>query len=135
MKTPTLIGAIIFVISLMVAVIAILRLDFVVQLLEGEAAAQETQYQREYFELFFIWICGVVGGLGLGYGSREGFGYDESNAPTIIGGLGLGGVIVIPVLMLVQGTPPVQGVGATFISAIFAIIGLYMTAVSTQESY
>ena len=130
MKTPTLIGAIIFVISLMVVVIAMLRLDFVIQLLEGRDVAS-----KEYFELFFIWICGAVGGLGLGYGNREGFGYDESNAPTIIGGLGLGGVIVISTFMLIYETPPIQGIGTTFISAILAIIGLYMTVVSSQESY
>lgn len=129
MKTPTLIGAIIFMISLMIAVIAILRLDFIIQLLEGRAVDE-----KQYFELFFLWISGVVGGLGLGYGSRESFGYSEGNTPTIIGGLGLGGVIVISVLMLISGTP-VQGIGATFIAAILAILGLYMVAVSTQESY
>ncbi|UCE13664.1 MAG: hypothetical protein JSV04_00475 [Candidatus Heimdallarchaeota archaeon] len=130
MKTPTLIGAIIFMISLMIAIIAILRLDFIIQLLE-----ERTVDEKQYFEFFFLWISGVIGGLGLGYGNRESsYGYSEGSTPTIIGGLGLGGVIVISVLMLISGTP-VPGIGVTFIAAILAILGLYMVAVSTQESY
>ncbi len=125
MKTPTLIGTIILAISLLIAVIAIFRLDFLDQSLE----------QKEYFDLFFIWICGVVGGIGLGYGNRESFGYGEGNTGTIIGGLGLAGCIVISALMFIYENPPLQGVIITFISAILALIGLYMMVVSTQESY
>ena len=78
MKTPTLIGTIIFGISLLVVAIGALRLDFLI-------ASLPTQ---EYFELFFIWIAGIVGGIGLGYGSRESYGYSEGNNATIVGGLG-----------------------------------------------
>ena len=125
MKTPTLIGTIIFGISLLVVAIAALRLDF----LDPSLPTQE------YFELFFIWIAGIVGGIGLGYGGRESYGYGEGNNATIIGGLGLTATIIISVWMFVQDTPPLMGVIVGFIGALLAIVGLYMMVVSTQESY
>ncbi len=125
MKTPTLIGTIIFGISLLVVAIAALRLDFL----------DQTLPTQEHFELFFIWIAGIVGGIGLGYGGRESYGYGESNNATIVGGLGLTATIVISVWMFVQETPPLMGVIVGFIGALLAIIGLYMMVVSTQETY
>ncbi|MFX0184508.1 MAG: hypothetical protein ACFE95_15605 [Candidatus Hodarchaeota archaeon] len=125
MKTPTLIGTLIFVISFLVVAIAAVQLGVLVPDLAGQ----------QYFELFFIWIAGVVGGIGLGYGSRESFGYSENTNATIVGGIGLGASIIIAVWMLITGTPPLEGIILAFVSAILAIIGLYMTVVSTQESY
>jgi len=125
MKTPTIIGTLIFVISILVVAIAAVQLEF----LDPDLAGQQ------YFELFFIWIAGVVGGIGLGYGSRESFGYSEDTNATIIGGIGLGASIIIAVWMIITGTPPLQGIILAFVGAILAIIGLYMTVVSTQESY
>ncbi|MHA2346493.1 MAG: hypothetical protein ACXACP_07225 [Candidatus Hodarchaeales archaeon] len=125
MKTPTLVGTIIFGISLLVTAIAVFRLDI---FLTGEE-------RIEYFELFFIWIAGVVGGLGMGYGSRESFGYSDGNSSTIIGGLGFVGSFVLAVWMLVNDYPPVLGVVVALVGAILALIGLYIVAVSTQETY
>ncbi|MFX0051067.1 MAG: hypothetical protein ACFFAJ_14805 [Candidatus Hodarchaeota archaeon] len=125
MKTPTLIGTIIFVISFLVVAIAAIRLDVFVPAEAG----------KQYFELFFIWISGVVGGIGLGYGSRESFGYSENSNATIIGGIGLGASLIIAVWMFIMETPPLAGIILAFVGAILAIIGLYMTVVSTQESY
>ncbi|MFX0171666.1 MAG: hypothetical protein ACFE9L_07080 [Candidatus Hodarchaeota archaeon] len=125
MKTPTLIGTIIFVISFLVVAIAAIRLDVFVPAESG----------KQYFELFFIWISGVVGGIGLGYGSRESFGYSENSNATIIGGIGLGASLIIAVWMFIMETPPLPGIILAFVGAILAIIGLYMTVVSTQESY
>ncbi|MFW9825917.1 MAG: hypothetical protein ACFFE4_23460 [Candidatus Thorarchaeota archaeon] len=125
MRTPTLIGTIIFGLSILVIAIGALRLDFLVPTYTGGAK----------FELIFIWISGIVGGIGLGYGSRESYGYGENNTATIIGGLGFIGSIVIAVWMLVNGTPPLEGIVVGFVSAILAIIGLYMMVVSTQEKY
>jgi multisubunit Na+/H+ antiporter MnhG subunit len=90
MKTPTIIGTLIFVISILVVAIAAVQLEF----LDPDLAGQQ------YFELFFIWIAGVVGGIGLGYGSRESFGYSEDTNATIIGGIGLGASIIIAVWRL-----------------------------------
>ncbi len=125
MKTPTLIGTIIFGISFLIIAIATFRIDFLFPTLE----------ENQYFELFFIWIAGIVGGIGLGYGNRESFGYGNNNAATIIGGLGFIGTIVLSVLMIIYETPPIEGIGVAFVSAILAIIGLYMVAVSTQDSF
>ncbi|MHA2173938.1 MAG: hypothetical protein ACXAB2_05745 [Candidatus Hodarchaeales archaeon] len=125
MKTPTLVGTIIFGISLLVTAIAVFRLDI---FLTGEE-------RIEYFELFFIWIAGVVGGLGMGYGSRESFGYSDGNSSTIIGGLGFVGSFVLAVWMLVNDYPPVLGIVVALVGAILALIGLYIVAVSTQETY
>jgi len=125
MKTPTLIGTIIFGLSILVIAIGALRLDFLIPAYAGQ----------QFFELIFIWISGIVGGIGLGYGSRESYGYSDNNTATIIGGLGLIGSIVIAVWMLVNGTPPLEGIVVGFVSAILAIIGLYMMVVSTQEKY
>jgi hypothetical protein len=124
-KTPTLIGTIIFMFSLLATALAVVELStFFTDLPDNQ-----------YFELFFIWIAGVVGGLGLGYGNRESYGYSEGNNATIIGGLGLAGTMVLAVWMLVQETTPVPGIVIAFIGAILAIIGLYMIVVSTQETY
>ncbi|MHA2053841.1 MAG: hypothetical protein ACW99F_09605 [Candidatus Hodarchaeales archaeon] len=125
MKTPTLVGTIVFGISLLVTAIAVFRLDI---FLTGEE-------RIEYFELFFIWIAGVVGGLGMGYGSRESFGYSDGNSSTIIGGLGFVGSFVLAVWMLVNDYPPVLGIVVALVGAILALIGLYIVAVSTQETY
>ncbi|MFX0086982.1 MAG: hypothetical protein ACFFAU_15095 [Candidatus Hodarchaeota archaeon] len=124
MKTPTLIGTIIFMISLLITALAAIELSFFFP-----------EFSEPYFELFFIWIAGVVGGLGLGYGNRESYGYSEGNNATIIGGLGLAGTMALAVWMLVQGSTPLPGVVMAFIGAILAIVGLYMIVVSTQESY
>lgn len=118
MKTPTLIGTLIFVISLMIAIIIALP-------------PQETAY----IELFLIWFGGVVGGIGLGYGNRESFGFDEGNNATILGGLGLGWSILISFLMYYYQYPPIDRVLVSFVSSLVAILGLYMVIVSTQESY
>lgn len=124
-KTPTLIGTIIFMFSLLATALAAVQLfSFFTDIPE-----------KQYFELFFVWIAGVVGGLGLGYGNRESYGYNEGNNATIIGGLGLAGTMVLAVWMLVQGSPPVEGIVIAFIGAILAMIGLYMITVSTQETY
>ena len=125
MKTPTLVGTIIFGISILITAIAVFRLDI---FLAGDE-------RIEYFELFFIWIAGVIGGLGMGYGSRESFGYSDGNSSTIIGGLGFIGSFVIAVWMLVNDSPPLMGIGIALVGAILALIGLYIVAVSTQETY
>ncbi|MFX0013602.1 MAG: hypothetical protein ACFFB2_10665 [Promethearchaeota archaeon] len=119
MKTPTLIGTLIFVVSIMIAVIT----------------ALPPAPEKAYLELFLIWIGGVVGGIGLGYGNRESFGFDEGNNATIIGGLGLGWSILVSFLMYYYGHPPLERVIISFIGSLVAIIGLYMLVVSTQESY
>jgi len=118
MKTPTLIGTLIFVISLMIAIIIALP-------------PQDTPY----IELFLIWFGGVVGGIGLGYGNRESFGFDEGNNATIVGGLGLGWSILVSFLMYYYQYPPVDRVILSFVSSLVAIIGLYMVIVSTQEKF
>ena len=123
-KTPTLLGTIIFMFSLLATALAAVEL-----------ASFFPVDDRQYFELFFIWISGVVGGLGLGYGNRESFGYSEGNNATIIGGLGLAGTMVLAVWMLIQETTPIQGIIIAFIGAILAIVGLYMVIISTQETY
>jgi hypothetical protein len=125
MKTPTLVGTIIFGFSILVTAIAALRLDFIATDLP----------RTEYFELFFIWVAGVVGGLGMGYGSRESFGYNEGNNATIIGGLGFVGSIILAIWMLVNEYPPFMGILVAFIGAVLALIGLYIVVVSTQETY
>jgi len=118
-KTPTLIGTLIFVISIMIAVIT----------------ALPPPPDPPYVELFIIWFGGLVGGIGLGYGNRESFGFDEGNNATIIGGLGLGWSILISFLMYYYEYPPFERVITSFVSALVAIVGLYMVVVSTQESY
>jgi hypothetical protein len=125
MKTPTLVGTIIFGFSLLVTAIAALRLDFILG----------TDVRVEYFELFFIWAAGIVGGLGIGYGSRESFGYNEGNNATIIGGLGFIGSIIIAIWMMVNEHPPFAGIIIALVGAILALIGLYIVVVSTQERY
>jgi hypothetical protein len=125
MKTPTLVGTIIFGISILITAIAVFRLDI---FLAGDE-------RIEYFELFFIWIAGVIGGLGMGYGSRESFGYSDGNSSTIIGGLGFIGSFLIAVWMLVNDYPPLMGIGIALVGAILALIGLYIVAISTQETY
>ncbi len=119
MKTPTLIGTLIFVISIMIAVIT----------------ALPPPPDPPYVVLFIIWFGGLVGGIGLGYGNRESFGFDEGNNATIIGGLGLGWSILISFLMYYYEYPPFERVITSFVSALVAIVGLYMVVVSTQESY
>jgi len=125
MKTPTLLGTIIFGFSILVTAIGALRLDFIITDL----------LRTEYFELFFIWVTGVIGGIGMGYGSRESFGYNEGNNATIIGGLGFVGSIIIAIWMMVNGSPPLEGVIIALLGAILALIGLYVVVVSTQETY
>ncbi|WP_455142012.1 hypothetical protein [Candidatus Hodarchaeum mangrovi] len=125
MKTPTLIGTLIFGSSFLIVAIAAIRLDFILTDLP------ETQY----FELFFIWIAGIIGGIGIGYGNRESYGYNEGNTATIIGGLGLVGSMIITVWMFIMESPPLLGVIIAFISAVLAVIGLYIVVVSTQETY
>ncbi len=119
MKTPTLIGTLIFGMSILVIVLA----------------ALPPPPQPLYFELFLIWIFGGIGGVGLGYGSRESFGYNEGSSATIIGGLGLALSLVVSVLMYFYGYPPIDSIIIAFVSAILEIVGLYMLVVSTQESY
>ncbi len=125
MKTPTLVGTIIFGLSILVTAIAALRLDFIIT----------TEPRTEYFELFFIWTAGIIGGLGMGYGSRESFGYDEGNNATIIGGLGFIGSIILAIWMMVNEHPPFVGIIIALVGAILALVGLYIVAVSTQEKY
>ncbi len=121
MKTPTLIGTLIFVISIMIAVVT---------------ALPPPQYNESpYIELFLIWIGGVVGGIGLGYGNRESFGFDDGNSATIIGGLGLGWSILVSFLMYFYNYPPFERVIIALIGSFVAIIGLYMLVVSSQEKY
>lgn len=124
MKTPTLVGTIIFGFSILVTAIAAFRLDFIV-----------TGPRTEYFELFFIWIAGIVGGFGMGYGSRESFGYSEGNNATIIGGMGFIVSVILAIWMLINDYPPMMGITIAFIGAILALIGLYVVIVSTQETY
>ena len=122
MKTPTLIGTLIFGMSILVIVLA----------------ALPPPPQPQYFELFLIWIFGGIGGVGLGYGSRESFGYSEGSTATIIGGLGLALCLVVSFLMYFYGkgiNPPIDSIIIAFVSAILEIVGLYMLVVSTQESY
>ena len=125
MKTPTLVGTIIFGFSLLVTAIAALRLDFIIG----------TDVRVEYFELFFIWAAGIIGGLGIGYGSRESFGYNEGNNATIIGGLGFIGSIILAIWMMVNEYPPFAGIIIALVGSILALIGLYVVVVSTQERY
>jgi hypothetical protein len=124
MKTPTLIGTIIFMLSLLITALAAVQLSFFFPEITGQ-----------YFELFFIWILGIVGGIGLGYGNRESYGYDSGSNATIIGGIGLAGTMGLAFWMLVQGSPPIQAVIIAFVASILAIIGCYMIVVSTQETY
>lgn len=119
MKTPTLIGTLIFVISLLIAVI----ISF------------PPPGQTPYAELFLIWIGGVVGGIGLGYGNRESFGFDEGNSATVVGGLGLGLSIVVTFLFYFYEHPASDRVIIAFIGSLVAILGLYILVVSSQESY
>ena len=125
MKTPTFIGTIIFGFSILVTAIAALRLDFIITDLP----------RTEYFELFFVWVAGVIGGIGMGYGSRESFGYNEGNNATIIGGLGFIGSIILAVWMIFSEYPPFFGILIALLGAILALIGLYVVVVSTQETY
>ncbi|PWI49164.1 hypothetical protein CEE45_03225 [Candidatus Heimdallarchaeota archaeon B3_Heim] len=125
MKTPTLLGTIIFGFSILVTAIAVFRLDFIVT----------ADARTEYFELFFIWIAGIVGGLGMGYGSRESFGYNEGNNATIIGGLGFIVSVILAIWMMINDSPPFVGIAIAFVGAILALIGLYIVVVSTQETY
>ncbi|MHA1993787.1 MAG: hypothetical protein ACW97Z_04550 [Candidatus Hodarchaeales archaeon] len=125
MKTPTLIGTIVFGFSILVTAIAVFRLDFILT----------SEPRAEYFELFFIWIAGIVGGFGMGYGSRESFGYNEGNNATIIGGMGFIVSVILAVWMMINETPPFMGIAIAFIGSILALIGLYIVIVSTQESY
>ena len=119
MKTPTLIGTLIFMISLMIAIII----------------ALPPYPQTPYLELFLIWFGGVVGGIGLGYGNRQSFGFDEGNNATIVGGLGLGWSILVSFLLYYYQFQPLNTVVISFVSSLVAILGLYMVIVSTQESY
>ncbi|MFX0122295.1 MAG: hypothetical protein ACFFAE_01560 [Candidatus Hodarchaeota archaeon] len=119
MKTPTLIGTLIFMISLMIAIII----------------ALPPYPETPYLELFLIWFGGIIGGIGLGYGNRESFGFDEGNTATVVGGLGLGWSILISFLLYYYNLQPIDRVVLSFISSLIAIFGLYMVIVSTQESY
>jgi hypothetical protein len=125
MKTPTLIGTIIFGLSILVTAIAVFRLDFI-------TGAEGTS---EFFELLFIWIAGIIGGFGMGYGSRESFGYNEGNNATIIGGMGFILSIILGVWMLINESPPIEGIAIAFVGSMLALIGLYIVIVSTQETY
>ncbi len=119
MKTPTLLGTLIFVISLLIAVV----ISF------------PPPGQTAYAELFLIWIGGVVGGIGLGYGNRDSFGFDEGNGATVVGGLGLGLSIVVSFLLYFYEHPASDRVIIAFVGSLIAILGLYMVVVSSQESY
>jgi hypothetical protein len=124
-RQATFIGTIIFGVSFLAALIPALRLDFL----------DPNVVPREYFELFLIWITGIVGGLGMGYGSRESYGYGEGNNATIIGGLGLGAGFILVAWFIINDTAPLIGILVAAGSALLAIIGLYMVAVSTQDQY
>lgn len=125
MKTPTLLGTIIFMISLLITALAAIQLSSFFPDISGQ-----------YFEVFFLWILGIVGGFGLGYGNRESYGgYDSGSNATIVGGIGLAGSMGLAVWMLVQGSPPMVAVVIGFVASILAIIGCYMIVVSTQETY
>jgi len=125
MKTPTLLGTIIFMISLLITALAAIQLSSFFPDISGQ-----------YFEVFFLWILGIVGGVGLGYGNRESYGgYDSGSNATIVGGIGLAGSMGLAVWMLVQGSPPMVAVVIGFVASILAIIGCYMIVVSTQETY
>ena len=119
MKTPTLLGTLIFVISLLIAVV----ISF------------PPPGQTPYAELFLIWIGGVIGGIGLGYGNRESFGFDEGNSATVIGGLGIGLSIVVSFVIFYYEHPASDRVIIALIGSFVALIGLYMLAVSSQEKY
>lgn len=124
-KTPTFIGTMIFAVSMLAVLIPTFRLDF----LDANVGT------GTYFELLLIWIAGIVGGLGMGYGSRESYGYGEGNNATIIGGLGLGAAFILVAWFIINETVPLMGVLVAAGSALLAIVGLYMVAVSTQEKY
>lgn len=124
MKTPTLLGTIIFMISLLITALAAVQLSVFFPDITGQ-----------YFEVFFLWILGIVGGIGLGYGNRESYGYGSGNNATIVGGIGLAGTMGLAVWMLVSKTPPMVAVVIGFVASILAIIGCYMIVVSTQETY
>lgn len=125
MKTPTLLGTIIFMISLLITALAAIQLSSFFPDISGQ-----------YFEVFFLWILGIVGGVGLGYGNRESYGgYDSGSNATIVGGIGLAGSMGLAVWMLVSKTPPMVAVVIGFVASILAIIGCYMIVVSTQETY
>ncbi len=125
MKTPTLLGTIVFGFSILITAIAVFRLDFILT----------SEPRDEYFELSFIWIAGIIGGFGMGYGSRESFGYNEGNNATIIGGMGFIVSVILAIWMMINETPPLMGIAIAFVGSILALIGLYIVIVSTQESY
>lgn len=125
-RTPTFIGTLIFAVSFLVVLIPALQMPILDPNIVGTPA---------YFELFLVWIAGIIGGLGMGYGSRESYGYGEGNNATIIGGLGLGAALILVAWFIINETAPIIGILAAAGSALLAIIGLYMVAVSTQEKY
>ena len=125
MKTPTLLGIFIVGLSFIGIIIASFRLTLLFP----------DELETIYLEFFIIWLAGLFGGIGLGYGNRENFGFSENNVSTILGGIGLVTSFVISVLMFIFNTHPVSGVLLAFISSIIAAFGVYMVVISTQESY
>ncbi len=127
MRTPALIGSIIFTISFMIAILAML--------LPG--VFDQNQSGTQFFILVTVWASGIVAGAGLGYSVQEKAAWaGESNLPTFIGGIGLGGIFVLSLLFYLFGVVPslLVTIGG-IVSGILSFIGIFFVVASSGAAY
>ncbi len=127
MRTPALIGSIIFTISFMIAIL--------VMLLPGVFDPDVSGQQ--FFVLITVWASGIVAGIGLGYSVQEKAAWaGESNLPTFIGGVGLGGIFVLALLFfLFTFVPSLLVIVGSIVSGILSFVGIFFVVASSGASY
>lgn len=126
LKTPTLIGGIIFGLSFLGEAIAIFMLDRV-----------STYPPDIYPQLALPFICGIISGLGIGLAIRSGsfgWGEDDNSLFTLVGGVGFAGIIVFSVIFYLLETPPI-GIIISTVAAIMALIGLIFGLASYESDF
>ncbi len=127
MRTPALLGSIIFTISFMVAILTMLLPGVFDSSVSG----------KQFFVLISVWASGIVAGVGLGYSVQEKAAWaGESNLPTFIGGVGLGGIFVLAFLFfLFNFVPSIAVTIGNIVSGILAFIGIFFVVASSGSSY
>ncbi|MFX0094057.1 MAG: hypothetical protein ACFFBD_20130 [Candidatus Hodarchaeota archaeon] len=126
MKTPTLLGGILFGLSFLGEAIAIFLLDRV-----------STYPPAIYPQLALPFISGIVSGLGIGLAIRTGslgWGEDDNSLYTLIGGIGFAGIIVFAVIFYLLETP-LMGIIISAGSGVLALIGLVLGLASYEGGY
>ncbi len=123
MRTPTLIGGILFGTSFLFAAIAIIR---------PNAVEPSLTTDIQYFELFFIWLSGIIAGVALGISNRESdYMWGENNQIwTLIGGMAFIGIFILAFWFLLLKTVVLPAIVVAVIAAILAFVGLFFAVVS-----